>query len=90
MDLRNLDVSKLIDLTEASAEKIIVVSLLVAMMAYVINILVTSIGQGIGITREDSGIEPTTLPSVPEEPAEGVDSEGDGDGEGEGDVNKSD
>eukprot|EP00951_Prasinocladus_malaysianus_P047883 scaffold652335_cov37-Prasinocladus_malaysianus.AAC.1 len=70
-----LDLSSIINLTEASAEKVIVVSLLVIMIAYVGNVLITARKQGIVLTGDDSGIEPTSLPSVPEEVAETVEAE---------------
>ena len=85
-----MDLSSLIDFTEASAEKILVVSLLVIMVAYVLNVMFTATSQGIGLTSQKSDIDPTTLPCVPEEVAEAVEGEGDEDEGEEGDETKED
>lgn len=85
-----MDLGALIDFTEASAEKILVVSLLVIMVAYVLNVMFTATKQGIGLTSQSSDIDPTTLPCVPEEVLEAVEAEDDEDEGEEGDETKED
>mmetsp|Transcript_24911 Transcript_24911/g.69453 ORF Transcript_24911/g.69453 Transcript_24911/m.69453 type:complete len:90 (-) Transcript_24911:87-356(-) len=89
MDFDKESLAKLIDFTENSAEKILVVSLLVVMVVYVLSLITTAMRQGIGITGQDSGIDPTSLPAVPEEVAEAVASEQEEEEE-EGDTTKED
>jgi hypothetical protein len=83
-----MDISSIINFTEASAENILVVSLLVIMAAYVLNVLFTATSKGIGLTSDKSDIDPTTLPCVPEEVAEAIEDESDVAVEGEGSEDK--